>query len=37
MHESGIRVLRHVFGLTVFGVALSLCDLLFGIFLPWRC
>ena len=36
MHESGSRVLRHVVGPTVFGVALSLCAFLVGSFLPWR-
>jgi len=36
MHEFVIRVLRLVVGLTIFGLALSLCALLFGIFLEWR-
>ena len=36
MHEFVISVLRLVVGLTIFGFALSLCVLFFGIFLPWR-
>jgi hypothetical protein len=36
MHEFVISVLRLVVGLTIFGFALSLCALFFGIFFPWR-
>jgi hypothetical protein len=36
MHEFVIRVLRLVVGPTIFGFALSLCALLFGICLEWR-